>query len=499
MKHKGVSQIFLIAALTAFVLILVNLLAHRHFVRLDLTEDNEFTLSESSRSILKGLDDQVTLKLFFTKEVPSNLLPVHQAVDDLLDEFQRNSPRINIVKIDPQSSPQIEQEATALGIPPLQLNVIEKDKREVRKVYLGLAVLYADKKEILPVVADLRSLEYDLIAAILKVTALKLPKVGLLIPDANPNENPYEVIQKVLEQRMVLVPLSPNTTDLEAQHLDALIMVAPKNLPNFFVNQLDGLLKNGVSLIILAGRVDVAGNLMATEYQTGLEAWLSKQGIGLEGGILVEPKYPAQAAFNSGFVQYQIPYLFFVRVMSAGLNQKSTITNRLEEVVFPWATTLTINPTVHPDWKYEVLAESSEESFLQEGIPNVTPQAFQDMQLPEGSKKNIAALVHMPGNSRPARLVVVSNSIFMRSDFLKDYQQNLIFFQNLIDEVTLGDKLIGIRSRGKTNRPLVNLSGSEMATLRWTFVIMVPFLTGIAGVVLYVFRRRKLKKLSDQF
>ena len=55
-----------------------------------------------------------------------------------------------------------ELEAQRHGIPPMQVNVMEEDKLEIKKVYLGLVFLYENKKEILPVVQNLSGLEYEL-------------------------------------------------------------------------------------------------------------------------------------------------------------------------------------------------------------------------------------------------------------------------------------------------------------------------------------------------
>ena len=62
----------------------------------------------------------------------------------------------------------------------MQINVIEKDKAEIANVYMGIAILYADKKEVLPVVQTTANLEYDLTSAILKVTSKEIKTLGFL-------------------------------------------------------------------------------------------------------------------------------------------------------------------------------------------------------------------------------------------------------------------------------------------------------------------------------
>jgi ABC-type uncharacterized transport system involved in gliding motility auxiliary subunit len=66
---KNLTSILLIAG----ILLLVNLLSRRYFIRLDLTRSKEFTLSQSTKNILKNLDDPITISAYFSKDLPAIL------------------------------------------------------------------------------------------------------------------------------------------------------------------------------------------------------------------------------------------------------------------------------------------------------------------------------------------------------------------------------------------------------------------------------------------
>ena len=52
------------------------------------------------------------------------------------------------------------------------------DKMEIKNVYMGMVILYEDKQEVIPVVQNTESLEYEITRAIRKLTNPVTPKVA---------------------------------------------------------------------------------------------------------------------------------------------------------------------------------------------------------------------------------------------------------------------------------------------------------------------------------
>jgi len=52
-------------------LIFLNVLGLRHHARLDLTADRQFTLSSATVSTLRDLADPVTVRAYFTRDLPA--------------------------------------------------------------------------------------------------------------------------------------------------------------------------------------------------------------------------------------------------------------------------------------------------------------------------------------------------------------------------------------------------------------------------------------------
>ena len=133
-------------------LILLNITARDLFHRFDLTDNKMFTLSASSISILSKLDDRLTMKVYFSENLPNELGNTRRFLQDILEEYRAESDEISFYFHNPESDQELEEQARKDGIQPVQMQVIENDKVEIKKVYLGMVLLFENKKEVLPVI-----------------------------------------------------------------------------------------------------------------------------------------------------------------------------------------------------------------------------------------------------------------------------------------------------------------------------------------------------------
>ena len=102
-------------------------------------------------------------------EAPDQVKLIKDEVKDMLDEYDAfASGNLQIEFINPTEDDDLKQKLRMKGIPEIQVQVREKDKIEVRNAYMGLAVVYGDKRSH-PCHTN-HYLEYDLTSAILKTT-----------------------------------------------------------------------------------------------------------------------------------------------------------------------------------------------------------------------------------------------------------------------------------------------------------------------------------------
>lgn len=186
-KNKWEPLLYSGLGVAAMFLVLVALGTIVSFlrVRLDLTEDRVYTLSEGTRRILAKIDTPVVIHFYRTRsstEMPVYLKTYADRVEDLLAEYQQVARgKIQVKKFDPVPDSDAEDSARLDGIEGQVLSpggLIGLGER----VYLGLAVISLDQKAALPFLDPQRErlLEYDLTRAIAQVINPQKPNLGLM-------------------------------------------------------------------------------------------------------------------------------------------------------------------------------------------------------------------------------------------------------------------------------------------------------------------------------
>jgi ABC-type uncharacterized transport system involved in gliding motility auxiliary subunit len=74
---------------------------------------------------------------------------------------------------------------------------------------------------------------------------------------------------------------------------------------------------------------------------------------------------------------------------------------------------------------------------------------------------------------------------------ITQFQDNQVFLLNIIDWLTLGEQLIGIRSRGVTDRPLMETTEATKTFIKTANMLVVPLLIILFGLARFYIRRRK--------
>ena len=175
--------------LTLLLLIVVNLISYKTSVRFDMTENKMYTLSDSTKNVLWKLPSNMEMKVFLSKQLPSQAINLEQGIKDYVNEFKAISKwDLDIEFIDPKTDTEWWLLAKALWIQELKLQIIEKDQQSSVLAYIWLAVMQKkseltdeDKKsanplskyekyEVIPYIQDIASLEYDLVSALIKMT-----------------------------------------------------------------------------------------------------------------------------------------------------------------------------------------------------------------------------------------------------------------------------------------------------------------------------------------
>ncbi len=160
------------------VVILVNVAGITLFFRLDLTANKIYSISEASQEVIGTLSEPLTVKVFFTKDLPAPYNNVERYLQDLLQEygiyankfFNYRFYNVSAEEGDlPDQTRENQSLANNYGIHPIQIQVVEKDEVKFQRAYMGLVMIHGDLIERIPTITSGEGLEYQLTTTILKM------------------------------------------------------------------------------------------------------------------------------------------------------------------------------------------------------------------------------------------------------------------------------------------------------------------------------------------
>jgi len=174
----GSSLLGLVALLG--ILIAVNIIVGNMRLRVDLTDEKLYSLSEGTANALKTLEQPVTLKLFFNSsnpKIPAGLKNYASQVEDLLEEYRLASKgKVKIQKLDPKPDSDAEEWAQKYGIAGQSLDMFGPP------IYFGLVATAGKTEAVLPTLDPRMQqlLEFHVTRMIHRVTHPQKPVVGIL-------------------------------------------------------------------------------------------------------------------------------------------------------------------------------------------------------------------------------------------------------------------------------------------------------------------------------
>ena len=271
-------------------LVLLNLIARDNFRRLDLTDNKMYSLSNSSKNVISQVDDLLTMKVYFSSDLPNELGNTKRFLQDILEEFSAYSHgNIRFFFEDPQEDETMEEQARKDGIQPVQMQVIENDKVEIKKVYLGMVLLYENKKDNIPVIQSTAGLEYLITTKIKSLIDVDKKVIGIvnLQPDFELKTNN---IRAQLSQNYLVrsVDLSSNADDeidvlLVSGTTDTLDTLVRKNLESF--------LQNGKMLFLAQGGVTAdIQQQRASVINSDIFDFMAQYGLQIKKNLVLDDK-----------------------------------------------------------------------------------------------------------------------------------------------------------------------------------------------------------------
>jgi gliding-associated putative ABC transporter substrate-binding component GldG len=522
LSDKNNFRVTTLFSVLGFLLILValNVLSDRFFVRWDLTQDRIYSVSPYTRNLLGKLEDLVTVKCFFSGRMPRKYQQLPRKVRDVLEEYREYGGRKFAFEfIDPSGNKEAESVLSTFGIERTPETEFEKNKAVSVLFHHTLVVYYGNRTIPIKGVASAFNLEYTLTAAILKITTGELPTIGFLQGhgERDPGEN-YQALVSELEKSYYVSRVHVREGKLDPPDPDVLIVAKPTDrMPTRDLFEIDQYIMRGGKVIFLLDRIngDTVPWVVIDQNIEGVLYLLSFYGVNMPKQILY--RYSGQA--DSVRASMQVPY--FIGALPAASGH--VISRDLPVMLLMRAVPLEIREDIPPGIRVTELIETDQPYYAKDGPPYIFegpipkpltfadtytvgalftgtfPSAFLGKRTPPrpGENESDASTETVLRESRPTGIMVITCGDFFLDELYVTglFSNNLKLILNAVNYFTIGEGLIAIRSREAKDRPLREVSPSGAFVVKALNIGALPLILIIFGVVRHMLRRRKKYKM----
>ena len=484
------------------IFILLNLLVYKVFFRIDLTADKRYTLSSSTKNILDELEMPVTITAHFSQELPTSVATIKQDFQDLLYEYQSESDGQLVFEfINPNKDEQTKQQSQQQGIPPMMLQVREKDRVEQMEAYMGAVVKMGTQQEVIPFVGQRAEMEYNLSRSIKRLAVTDKASVGFIQGHGEPAAAQLQQTIRELSTLYEVDTVSLSNPGAWSK-FKTLVLLAPAD--SFAVeelSELDLFLGSGGGLVVGINRVggDLSRGFLG-EQTTGLESWLADK------GVEVRPEFITDARSGMIGVQQQMPpfgmvtrQIQFPYVPLIVDYADHPITEGLEAVSLFLASPVEITVQDSTIQGGSLAFSSQQSNVVPPPVMIDIEKRWTENDFPLGPQSVGVWLEGRIAGDAESKLVVIGDGDFAIEQQGQQDPNNLNLIVNAVDWTTDDTGLIELRTKGVENRLIdQQLSDGTRNTVKWLSFLLPLILVMLLGLMRNQKRKAQRNKWIQQ-
>jgi len=493
-KQAHKTQLLMLAAIFILASVIISQSGMFSRLRVDLTENDLFTLNEGTVNILQDIDETIHLRLFYSDQATENiplLRTYHRRVVDFLEELERyGGGKLVVTEIDPVSFSEEEDQASQYGLQALPVG------EGGENVFFGIAGTNAlDTVEVIPFLQPDREafLEYDVAQLIYNLNNPEKRTIGLMteLPllggfDPQTGQTPGQIIFEQLKDMYQLTSVQTTATSIN-EEIDLLLVVHPKNLSEETLFAIDQYVMKGGRLMVfvdpMAQSQEVPAdpqNPMAqlqADRTSNLEKLFTAWGVNYNPREVVLDNQHA-VSIQSGQGQ-TIRHLGINSWLPDNLNQEDIVTVELSSLNTALAGVISAE-----EGRLLPILTSSEQSMITGNDamsllynPNALFQSFKadgkkyvlagrlqgslNSAFPDGlgDDSEVVSSIDEPQVVIFADVDVLFDRMWVRSQnffgrqIYSNFADNGTLVNNLVDNMTGSVDLIQVRARGTSHRP----------------------------------------------
>ncbi|GAA5039158.1 gliding motility-associated ABC transporter substrate-binding protein GldG [Marivirga lumbricoides] len=279
-------------------------------IRWDLTEENRYTMSEATQSLLQNLEEPLYVEVYLAGDINAEFSRLQTAIKQTLDQFKEyayGNIQYSFVNPDQAESAkarnQFYQVLIDKGIQPTNVFDTEEGRKSQKLIFPGAEITYKGRSE--PVILlsgnnaagareainqSIENLEYELAQAIKNLTNSERKKIAIVQGHGEPAGQQLSGLRTTLEDKFDLFPLSDLS---KLSQFDAALFIKPtQTFSNSELYDIDQyIMRGGKPLFFLDGLSISVDSIreygaMALPIETNLDEILFKYGVRVNKDVL---------------------------------------------------------------------------------------------------------------------------------------------------------------------------------------------------------------------
>ncbi len=271
-ESGGVPALLCHILLVAVVLGQVVYLASRHRVRVDLTSDKLYSVTQSTRDLLGRLDKRLVIEAYFSPKdkLPVTMRDTREVLDNFLDEVvQLGKGHVVVQRFDPNSDNALVQRCSRIGVQPVDMRSSSSTGVSLDRHWQGLRLVYGgDRQKVIAQIAPQNSFlaEAQLTPAVKEVLTTTKRKFGYMewpaqaVGAQQPGGIGWNALRTIegVAKRYEFQNYKDEDGALLPADLETLFLFRPKDLSDRQKYVLDQFVVRGGTLVVFADAAEYA-------------------------------------------------------------------------------------------------------------------------------------------------------------------------------------------------------------------------------------------------
>lgn len=342
---------------TVAIVLSVNIIGQYLYGRLDLTSERRYTLSPSTKKLLRQIDEPVLYRVYLEGEFPADFKRLQNETKEMLNQFRAYNRNVNYEFVNPNSFDDREEQAVfyqklaGKGIQPTQIQVKSDNGVTTQVIIPAADVIYRGRETTVQLLQNqkyvseetllnnsIENLEYALSSSLRAIIKGRKQTIGFLQGQGELNGGVLYDIQRSLEEFYSLeyVQIDGKIQSLTAHKqrekdssysifnlFDLLIVAKPTETftdKDLFI--LDQYIMYGGKVLWLLDALDADidsladhSQMLATRLPLGLDEMLFTYGVRLNPNVLMDMRcrpIPMQVGMVGDKPQFRfVPWYYF--------------------------------------------------------------------------------------------------------------------------------------------------------------------------------------------